>query len=375
MLKIKRGKKALIALTLCIIMGTCAAAPAPYPGDYGKGPEDDFIGIPENKKEEQKQDSAGVPAENGEEQKEGAAGLTIQKEPATETLYLEALNATTSGTQKYTTVRRGDFVMETTVAASVIYPKQERIRYDFPYGETYYLEALGLETQNKSAGDAIVSVYVAMDEIQLAAMERQLQRMEERGETGTAYEEAQKQLAEMQKALTTTEIVMEKDGILIEQEILRFGTKISSYTIVVADPKERLLEVPNENKLFRFGQKVKVSAKVNGVTCTGTGTVITASASMVSEELAGTTAYIRLDEESEYLYDGSGFSVKVETVHMEDVLLMDLAASYMSNGMQMVKVKDEYGLHAAGFTFGRKNAATYWVIDGLEEGTQILLQK
>ena len=132
--------------------------------------------------------------------------------------------------------------------------------------------------------------------------------------------------------------------------------------------------MPNENKQFRFGQSVKVSAKVDGVTCYGTGTVITASAALVSEELAGTTAYIRLDEESEYLYDGSGVSVTVETIHMKDVLLLDASATYTANGTQMVKVKDEYGLHAVGFSFGRKNANTYWVIDGLEEGAQILVQ-
>ena len=231
-----------------------------------------------------------------------------------------------------------------------------------------------METQNKVAGDPIARIFVAIDEIQLAAMERQIQRMEERGETGAAYTEALERLEEMKEALNTTEIVMEEDGVLLEQETLRFGTQISSYTIVVADPAERLLEVPNENKQFRFGQSVKVAAKVNGVTCHGTGTVITASAAMISEDLAGTTAYIRLDEESEYLYDGSGFSVTVETVRMKDVLLLDASAVYMANGTQMVKVKDEYGLHAVGFSFGRKNATTYWVIDGLEEGAQILVQ-
>ena len=344
MLRIKQKKTALLAATVCILMGACGPA------------------------------TSDAPAVNDAGQSEVTGGLTIQKEDTSETLYTDALESTESGTQKYTTVRRGDFVMESTVAASVVYPKQERIRYDFPYGETYYLEAIGMEKANKSAGDAIARIHVELDEIQLAAMERQLQRMEERGETGTSYEDAKERLQEMQDALATTEIVMEEDGILLEQDILRFGTQISSYSIVVADPKERLLEVSNENKQFRYGQSVKVSAKINGVTQQGTGTVITASAGTVSEELAGTTAYIRLDEESEYLYDGSGFSVTVETVRMKDVLLLDASATYMANGMQMVKVKDEYGLHAVGFSFGRKNATTYWVIDGLEEGAQILVQ-
>ena len=340
MLRIKRGKLVLAALLLSMMAGACTS----------------------------------TSEENITESGTGNAGLTIQKEDGKGTLYTGALESSASGTQKYTTVRRGDFVMETTLAATVVYPKQKRIRYNFPYGETYYLEAQGIETAKKSAGDSIARIYVMLDEIQLATIERQLQRMEERGETGTAYEETKERLKEMEEALETTEIVMEEDGILLEQEMPRFGTQISSYTIVVADPKERLLEVSNENKQFRYGQTVEVSAKINGVTCFGTGTVITASASMVSEDLAGMTAYIRLDEESEYLYDGTGISVTVETVHMKDVLLLDVAATYMENGTQMVKVKDEYGLHAVSFSFGRKNTTTYWVIDGLEEGAQILVQ-
>lgn len=376
MLRTKRSGKVILALTVCILMGTCAAAPAGMPGNAGG--EWDFSEWETGRQDRPWQNDTGdkeTEQKQEQEQEENEPGLTIQKEVSSETLYTDALEHTVSGTQKFTTVRRGDFVMESTVAASVIYPKKKTVRYSFPYGETYYMEAVGLETQNKVAGDPIARIFVAIDEIQLAAMERQIQRMEERGETGATYTEALERLEEMKEALNTTEIVMEEDGILLEQETLRFGTQISSYTIVVADPKERLLEVPNENKQFRFGQSVKVSAKVNGVTCHGTGTVITASAAMISEELAGTTAYIRLDEESEYLYDGSGFSVTVETVRMKDVLLLDASAVYMANGTQMVKVKDEYGLHAVGFSFGRKNANTYWVIDGLEEGAQILVQK
>lgn len=345
MLRIKPGKRKLLVLALCVCMGACAFAPVKS--------ADDKEGSQEEKKE----------------------GLTIRTEGSDETLYTDALKTPANAAQKFTTVRRGDFITTTTVGGTVVYPKQERIHYDFPYGETYYLEAVGVDTPNKKAGDAIASIYVQMDELQMAVMERQLQRMEERGETdSSAYAEMQETLSKMQEALTKTEIVMEEDGVLLEQDFPRFGTRISSYTIVVADPSERLLEVPNENNQFRYGQMVKVSAKINGVTKTGTGKVMTASSGTVSADLTGTTAYIRLDADSEYLYDGTGISVTAETVHMEDVLLLDVSAAYMENGVQMVKVKDEHGLHAVSFSFGRKNASTYWVIDGLEEGAQILVQ-
>lgn len=342
MLRIKRGMKTVLALTLCMVMGACTTGAV-------TGSEE-----------------ISMSGEN--------TGLTIQTEKSSETLYTGAMESSSSGTQKFTTVRRGDFVMEATVAGEVVYPEKRTVRYYFPYGDTYYMEAVGLENPNKKEGDAIARIHVAIDEIQLMSTERQLQRMEERGEGGSAYEQTLNAYIEMQEALNTTEIVMEEDGILLEQEFPRFGSKISSYTIVVANPKERLIQVPNENKQFRYGQSVKVSAKIGGTTQSGTGTVITASQGTVSEDLSGTTALIRLDEESEYLYDGSGLAVTVETVHMKDVLLLDANAVFMSNGTQMVKIKDEYGLHAVGFTFGRKNNSVYWVVDGLEEGTQILVQ-
>lgn len=334
MLRAKYLKNAIAVLALGTLVCTCAAAPA-----------------------------------------ENTGGLTIQKEKESQILYTKALGeAGTPVGQKYTTVRRGDFITETIVPGTVVYPKQKTIRYTFPYGQTYYMEAVETEKSNKVAGDVIARVYVVMDEIQLAVMERQIQRMEERGETGTAYEDAKTRLEEMKEALTRTEITMEEDGILLEQEMPRFGSQISSYTITVADPAERLLEVSNETKAFRYGQKVKVSATVDRVDMVGTGTVITASPNTVSPDLAGTVAYIQLDEEDACLYDGKAISVTAETIHMKDVLLLDASAVYMENGVQKVKVKDEYGLHAVSFSFGRKSTSTYWVIDGLEEGTQILVQ-
>lgn len=344
MLKTKYGKKFLGALVICTLIGTPAAVPEVKAGDRAEETAD--------------------------------SGLTINTGKNSETLYVEVLGqiGTNADLQNYVQVRRGDFITTATVSGTVVYPKQETIRYNFPYGVTYFLEATGTDNKVKKAGDAIAKIYVQIDPVELAYRERQLQRMEERGELGNSYEELKTTLAEMQEAYEQTEIVMEKDGYLLEQENPRYGNQISSYRIVVADIGEQLIEVANTNKQFRFGQEVSVSAKINGKTVTGKGTVISASANSVSEELAKDTAYIRLNEESSELYSGSAISVTVETVHMEDVLLLDVAATYTENGNQMAKVKDEYGLHATDFSFGRKGNTAYWVVDGLEEGAQILVQ-
>ena len=346
MLKINLGKKTAVMLALCLCMCGCGGASAE-----------------ENPSVDASAESTGQ-----------TSGLSIQKEESSELLYVDALEKKENKALKFTTVRRGDFIVTTSVEGKIVYPEKKQIRYEFPYGNTYYLEALGTESRVKNEGDAIAAIYVEMDEIQLASMERSLQRMEERGETGSAYEELKKQLAEMSEALNKTEILMETEGILLQQDTPQFGSRITSYTIVVADPTKRMLEVANTGGQFRYGQKVTVTAKINGVDQTGTGTVITASPGNVSAELVGGNAYICLDEDSEYLYNGGAIRVSVDSVRMEDVLLLDASAVYMKNGVQMVKVKDEYGLHEVTFSFGRKNASAYWVIDGLEEGAEILVQ-
>lgn len=344
MLKTKYGKRILGALAVCALVGV----PATVPEAKADAPETEAV--------------------------EG--GLTINKEKNTGTLYTEALQTTEDNayTRKYAEVVRGDFITTTTVSGSIVYPKKETVRYNFPYGYTYFLETVNGSTDKKEAGDVIAKIEVYMDEIELAQMERQLLRMEQRGENGTTYKDLKTTLEEMQEAYNQKEIVMEEDGLLLEQDNPRYGSRITSYKIVVADLGEQLIEVPNESKQFRFGQEVKVTAKIDGKTVEGTGTVITASPNSVSEELAGKTAYIRLDEDCTELYTGSSIQVIVETVHMEDVLLLDVAASYLENGNQMAKVKDEYGLHAVGFSYGRKGDSKFWVVDGLEEGAQILVK-
>ncbi|MCH5272646.1 MAG: hypothetical protein J1E35_03140 [Lachnospiraceae bacterium] len=349
MLKIKGRQRLLGTLVLCAVVFLCAT---------------------------RFEAKADAPDTDTSSQAGPTQGMTIHTEKGSKTLYTEALELTEggNGAQKYTTVKRGDFVTTITATGRVVYPKQETIRYDFPYGVVYFLENTNTEFPIKEEGDVIARIYVEIDEIELASRERQLQRMEERGETGETYEELKTALEEMYAAVEQTEIVMKKAGFLLEQPQWRFGSQISSYSIVVADLGEQLIEVPNEGKQFRYGQEVKVTAQINGETREGKGVVISASANTISEELAGNVAYIRLEEESKELYTGSSISVTVETVHMEDVLLLDTSASYVENGNQMVKIKDEYGLHAVGFSFGRKGTSTYWIIDGLEEGAKILVQ-
>jgi len=344
MLKTKHGKRILGTLALCAMVGTFAAS------------------------SEARADAPKSDTENG--------GLTINTEKGSKTLYTEVLETvgTDADVQKYVEVKRGEFLATVSASGTVVYPKKETVRYYFPYGTVYFRGTVGTESSVKKAGDVIAKIEVRMDEIELAERERQILRMEERGETGSTYNNLKSTLESMREAYAQTEIVIEEGGVLLSQDNPRNGSQITSYSIVMADMSERVIEVPNTNKQFRFGQRVTVTARVGGASRTGMGTVISASPNSVSEELAGTTAYIKLDEEYEDLYSGSNISVSVETVRMENVLLLDASAAYVENGNQMVKVKDEYGLHAVGFSFGRKSTSTYWVIDGLEEGAKILVQ-
>ena len=85
MLRTKGSKKVFLALTVCLVMGTCSAAPAGFPGNAGG--EWDFSEWETGRQDRPWQNDAGEKeTEQKQEPEESASGLTIQKEVSSETL-------------------------------------------------------------------------------------------------------------------------------------------------------------------------------------------------------------------------------------------------------------------------------------------------
>lgn len=308
------------------------------------------------------------------EQDEKTSGLTINTEASNPILYLDALTQSSTKQQVFTTAKKGNYVATASLAATVEYPVTEEITVTFPYGTIYLMGTNEQDTPYRQAGDVIAYITVDIDEIELQRYEQMVERMEERDSKFGYYTYLKNMVDGMKEAKTQTTIVMEEDGYLVAHDTGWRGTQITQYSYTVADLSERMLSVTNQNNQFRYGQKVTVTGTIDNKQVTGTGTVISASSRVLSSELAGSKAYIKLDADSEKLYDARSLKVSVETIRMDNILLLDAGCVFMNNGVQMVRIKGEGGLYSSGFAFGRKSSTQYWIVDGVQEGNEVLLQ-
>lgn len=367
----RKSRMARVALAGCLSLSLCflgASGNAAYDASDFAGWGKDANPWAQDEKP-QVTETTEVLTQNPQEETKENKGIS------SDTLYFEALTEDHSVQQKYSVVKRGNYVAEASLNADVVFLETHEVIVSFPYGDIY-LERTFIDDQlpYRHQGDLLAQIRVELDEIEMARLEQTVARMEERGETSGYYDYLKQQLDAMHEAATQTDIVMEEDGFLVEQDVAFRGAKISQYRYVVADSDARLIEVANVNNQFRFGQKVTVTAFVSNTQKTGTGTVISGSSRLVSEAMLGGKAYIRLDEDAEELYDGRSLKVSTRTIEADNILLMDEAAAFLQNGFQMVKVKDAFGIHSEPFWFGRKGASQYWVVEGLKEGDEVLLR-
>lgn len=293
---------------------------------------------------------------------------------SSEKLYLDALTKETGTQQRFMTLKRGTYTATASLSATVEYPIQHEVIVQFPYGTIYLLGTNEKEDPYREEGEVIATIHVELDPIEMARMEKLVKRLESREDSYGYYSYVKSTYEAMKKAATQTEIVMEESGYLVEHDWGFRGSKISRYRYVVADASERILSVTNQNNQFRYGQKVTVTGTVDNKKVTGTGTVVSASSRVISPELSKEKAYIRLDEGSEQLYDGRSISVSTESIRAENILLLDASCVVMKNGVPTVKVKDANGLNTFSFAIGRKSSTQYWIVDGLAEGTEVLVQ-
>lgn len=307
-------------------------------------------------------------------QPEEAPAITIENESGTKILYLDALTKDMSVNQKFVTLKRGNYTSVMSLGATVEYPVKQEYVVTVPYG-TIYLMGINNELGPRcEKGDVLAWIQVEVDMLEMERISMQVARFEERGITTGYYTYLKNMLDGMKQALTQTEITIEEDGYLVEHDWAWRGEQISEFRYVLADPAERMISVENQNNQFRYGQKVTVTGTLDSKKVTGTGTVISASSRVIDSELSNEKAYIKLDGDSTDLYDASGLSVSVESIHVENILLLDAGCVFMKNGVQMVKIKDENGVHISGFVSGRKSPTQYWIVDGLSEGTEVLVQ-
>jgi len=299
-------------------------------------------------------------------------------------------------------LERGDFQVTYQGNGNLFYPIRSVVNNPVENGAVYFQSYLTGVNQRLAAGDAIASVRVEGDEVELARKETELKRAKERladlvaqnkEENEDAILQRQENIAEMEEEIASikadyavTEICSDAAGILLSREGIRAEDvlKPGSRLAVLADEQTAYLIVDNPKQYLHYGDKVAViytdiEGKKRGVE----GEVVT-----LGETIGGTfssaSVVVSLPESmwesvSTITTSGGGsnsltnFNVVASVPLMENVVLVPKDAVVESDRNTYVYVLTEDGtVLPVSFLAGGANQDYYWVIDGLTEGMKVL---
>lgn len=277
-----------------------------------------------------------------------------------------------SSTAHSVEAKRGDFAITTKVKAKANYNTEKTLYAERLYGYLYFGGFNVKLNQKCSKGDVIAkySEYVDDDFVAETYFSLEYAKMQKDAESIAYYENV---LEEINEAVGERKITAPCDGMVISMSELYTGSPIwgDNKVCVFAGLDNLLFSVDNSKNDFRYGQTVLVEAMVNGKEEKCTGKVITASATGLSGNLKQKTALIELDEGYEALYFSNSVFISVNTIAVEDVIMIPIEAAQSVSGQMTVLVNENGEMKRVRFVNGRKGQTYYWAADGLYEGQQL----
>ncbi len=277
----------------------------------------------------------------------------------------------TTASARSSFTKRGDFVLTTRAKASSNYSTQTNLTAERTYG-TLVFKGFNFQTYTEiKKGEIIASYYEDVDEDYVAETRFSLE-LALRLHEFEKIAELENTLEDLEEAMTSRDIVAPYDGMLISTERIYKGSGIPNGRIgTFASTDKLLLTVDNSSNAFRYGQTVTVEAIINGQNTFGTGKVISASRTGLLGNYNTSTAYIKVDEEWEYLCFGASRFVSTDNIVVEDVVLVPVDGVTTYNGNLTVLSEEEGKLKRVRFVNGRKGSDYYWAADGIDADVNI----
>ncbi len=354
------------------------------------------------------------------------AGTNVALQPdISEYLDLSALSqeAGENGWNSYSTytVTYGTFSTQmAALRASVRMLETSCIKAEYSTGAMRLVEVLVEKNQYITAGTPVALVSMETDELDLQELERKLLRLQQRyAEDQEEFQESQekrealfarwdpqrsidiiqynqaqldfeqtaasyeKQIAELQEQISTlkelagqTEILAQEDGYVLEVPIRQKGETLENGAIIVKlAPADKIcLEFTDVTQHYGYGNQVTLLAGDTRTAISYDATVVSAVGKTLGSQWDASLSRLAGDYDIAQLLGSGPFYVTGETNVMENVLLVPAEAVTAENQKYYVTVAGEDGsLTRTQFIPGGSNTEYYWVFDGLEEGTQIVM--
>lgn len=311
------------------------------------------------------------------------------------------------------TLTKGSLGNEFKAAGYLYYPSYDVVTNPVEYGTCYFVESLVTMNQQVAKGEALATVYVMPDQVELQTRLTRITRIEERKEDLRKEDEKEKdrkkkreiareikkldkeeqelneEVTEMQADYGITQLVAPFDGIVIsmtdydeEKELYQ-----DEVLFVIAATDECYLSVKDEGGILNYGNEVTITYEdKENVEHTTTGTVVSTNGAFLSAELRGEEVLVRLSAEDVQnmalstettggYWNRSRMEVICTTREVKDVLLIPKKAVTMMKGQTYVKVQLDNGdATYVSFVSCGSDQTNYGVLTGLTEGMEICFE-
>lgn len=279
---------------------------------------------------------------------------------------------------KYAYVTEGDILARVDVETSALDLEEMELKLK-RLEEEYAQVAADYEERHKEAVEGI-SVYEALgkiDRIEIAQMELDFAQSKSNYEKRIG--DYKKQIKEMKTLAATKEIVAPESGFVLSVSRLQVGQELTSSSVIctIAPSDKIVLEFPDENFHYGYGTQLvvgegaasKVGRKEYNVS------VSSASGKGLKEDWGKTTTRIIGDFDIMEALQRGALMVGGQTNVMENVLLVPADAVTVEKDKYYVTVlHEDTRMEKRQFIPGGNNQEYYWVFDGLEPGTRIIVE-
>ena len=337
-------------------------------------------------------------------------------------LYLNPEKESSIKSYQTTEVFVGDLDNEAQVKASVQYPNYEGVIFSLSNGVATFEGFLVSQGDYVTEGDPIAKVSIRRDEIQVEELKLNLKRLEQ-NYSDYCYSKEQTLFYLMEDINKAEQpIDIEKKTLIYEKNLLEYeqgkmskekeiadlrekvkdqeesdedefiyasssgiidgfsriwpGTAISDgeYLATIFDTSKILLAVNNSGKILKYNMPVSIISKNKDETLELTGRVISFSSDVLSTELISETAYIEVNGDTAGFVWSNNNTVIYHPLTMKNVLLVSVNAVGVDGTKTYVTEYVDNQLYKRYFIAGRFNTKYYWVLDGLKEGMEVIIQ-
>jgi len=336
-------------------------------------------------------------------------------------LYLNPEKQGSIKSYQTTEVFIGDLNNEAQAVASVQYPNYKGVFFSLSNGEATFEGFLVNQGDYVEEGAPIAKVSTRINDIQVEELKLNLKRLEQNysdycynkeqtlfylmedinkadqpidiekktliyEKNLLEYEQGkmskEKEIAELREEVKDQEesseaefIYASSSGIIDGFSRIWTGTNLSDgeYLATIFDTSKVLLAVKNSGKILKYNMPVSILAKNKDKTLELTGRVISFSSDILSTELISETAYIEINEDTTGFVWSNNNTVIYQPLTMKNVLLVSVNAVGVEGTKTYVTEYVDNQLYKRYFIAGRFNTRHYWVLDGLKEGMEVII--